>query len=338
MAALIHSNLPGLSLLSKGKVRDIYSTSSPEQLLFVASDRISAYDVILSNGVPDKGKLLTQISLFWFDKLKEIIPNHFVTANIDEMPDEVKQYKEQLQGRAMLVKKAQVVPLEAIVRGYLTGSAWSEYKKTGTVHGISLPAGLVESQKLPEPLFTPSTKAEQGAHDENISPETASKLIGADLYSAISTVAIKLYNAASTYAESRGLILADTKFEFGLIASSSPSAPSSTAPTQTPSHPTPYIHSLELSPFTSQELILVDEVLTPDSSRYWPLEGYEAGHGQPSFDKQYLRDWLVQNGFRKGLESGPEGKGEGWAMSEEVLEGTRRRYVEVVELLMGEKV
>ncbi|EPQ56548.1 SAICAR synthetase [Gloeophyllum trabeum ATCC 11539] len=308
--ALINSDLPGLTLVSKGKVRDIYSTSSPEYLLFVASDRISAYDVILRNGVPEKGKLLTQISLFWFEKLKDIIPNHFVTANVQEMPEEVRQYKDQLEGRAMLVRKAQVVPLEAIVRGYLTGSGWAEYKKSGTVHGIPLPSGLVESQKLPEPLFTPSTKAEQGAHDENISPETAAKLIGEDLYSQISSVAIQLYKTAASYAESRGLILADTKFEFGLV-------PSTTSP-------------------SSQQLILVDEVLTPDSSRYWPLEGYAPGRGQPSFDKQYLRDWLVQNGFKKGLEGGANG--EGWTMTPEVVEGTRKRYVDVVKMLMGEEV
>ncbi|TFK51974.1 phosphoribosylaminoimidazole-succinocarboxamide synthase [Heliocybe sulcata] len=305
--ALIHSHLPGLTLLSKGKVRDIYTTSSPEHLLFVASDRISAYDVILRNGVPDKGKLLTQISLFWFDRLKDVIPNHFVTANVDEIPEEVRQYKDQLEGRAMLVKKAKVVPLEAIVRGYLTGSGWAEYKKSGTVHGVHLPAGLLESQQLPEPLFTPSTKAEQGAHDENISPETAAKLVGQELYDKISSVAVQLYKKAAEYAESRGLILADTKFEFGLVSSSE-------------------------SPET---LILVDEVLTPDSSRYWPLEGYAPGRSQPSFDKQYLRDWLVQTGFKKGLEEGPNG--EGWSMTPEVVEGTRRRYVDVVKMLMGDE-
>ncbi|KAJ2927339.1 hypothetical protein H1R20_g9757, partial [Candolleomyces eurysporus] len=326
MSALIDSNLPALTLISKGKVRDIYSTSSPDHLLFVASDRISAYDVILRNGIPGKGKLLTHISLFWFNKLADIIPNHFVTADVDQMPKEVLQYKDQLEGRTMLVRKAEVVQLEAIVRGYVTGqfidffvplvyiewtfrpgSAWAEYKKTKTIHGISIEEDLVESQKLPKPLFTPSTKAEQGAHDENISPEKAAQVIGQELYDQISEVSIKLYTTAAEYALSRGVILADTKFEFGLIPSASGSG---------------------------KDLILVDEVLTPDSSRYWPLSEYVPGKSQPSFDKQYLRDWLVGAGFRKGLESGPEGKeGEGWVIDEKVVEGTKNRYEEAVNLL-----
>ncbi|KAF5383806.1 hypothetical protein D9615_003811 [Tricholomella constricta] len=307
MSALTTTNLPALTLLSRGKVRDIYATSSPEHLLFVATDRISAYDVILKNGIPDKGKLLTQLSLFWFEKLGRIIPNHFVTADIDAMPEEVRQYKDQLAGRAMLVRKAEVVPLEAIVRGYLSGSAWSEYKESGTVHGIALPAGLIESQQFPEPIFTPSTKAEQGAHDENISPEQAAKLVGEELYVEISSAALQLYKTAADYARTRGVILADTKFEFGLVT----------------------------SPTGEKSLILIDELLTPDSSRYWPLALYAPGGPQPSFDKQYVRDWLVQQGFRKGLESGPEGReGEGWVIEENVVKGTRERYVEVVEILM----
>ncbi|KAF5316299.1 hypothetical protein D9619_006558 [Psilocybe cf. subviscida] len=302
---LINSDLPDLTLLSKGKVRDIYSTSSPDHLLFVASDRISAYDVILQNGIPEKGKLLTQISIFWFHKLSSIIPNHFVTANIDEMPEEVRKYKDQLDGRAMLVKKAQVVPLEAIVRGYLAGSAWSEYKKSGTVHSMPMPEGLVEGQKLPQPIFTPSTKAEQGAHDENISPEQAAKIVGQELYDQISTAALKLYTTAADYARERGVILADTKFEFGLVADGE-----------------------------KKSLILIDELLTPDSSRYWPLDEYKPGGAQPSFDKQYLRDWLVSAGFRKGLESGPPGKdGQGWLIDEDIVKGTRQRYAEAVDLL-----
>ncbi|KAF9005453.1 hypothetical protein BDQ17DRAFT_1353131 [Cyathus striatus] len=306
--ALINTDLPGLTLISKGKVRDIYSTSSPDHLLFVATDRISAYDVILKNGIPDKGKLLTKISLFWFHQLKDIIPNHFVTADVDEMPEEVRKYKDILDGRTMLVRKAEVVPLEAIVRGYLTGSAWAEYKKSGTVHGIPLPEGLKESEKLSTPLFTPSTKAEQGAHDENISPEQAAKIVGAELLEKVSSAAVKLYTSAADYARERGVILADTKFEFGLVSSK-----------DDPS---------------KKELILVDELLTPDSSRYWPLKEYAVGKSQPSFDKQYLRDWLVSAGFRKGLESGPPGKeGQGWVIEENVVEETRKKYTEAVDLL-----
>ncbi|KAN0138213.1 phosphoribosylaminoimidazole-succinocarboxamide synthase [Lactarius tabidus] len=301
-SALINSDVPQLKLLSKGKVRDIYATSSLEHLLFVASDRISAYDVILTNGIPDKGRVLTELSLFWFDKLQDIIPNHVVTSQITEMPEEVHQHKEQLEGRSILVKKADVIPLEAIVRGYITGSAWAEYKKSRTVHGIPQPDGLLESQKLPAPLFTPSTKAEQGAHDENISPERAAALIGKELYDKISSAAVQLYTAAAEYAATRGLIVADTKFEFGLI---------------------------------DGELILIDEALTPDSSRYWPLEGYAPGRSQPSFDKQYLRDWLTSQGFRKGLEDGPDGVG--WTMSEEVVRGTRERYLSAKDLLLSDR-
>ncbi|KAH9990910.1 phosphoribosylaminoimidazole-succinocarboxamide synthase [Russula vinacea] len=300
-AALIDSNIPDLKLLSKGKVRDIYATSSPDHLLFVASDRISAYDVILKNGIPDKGRVLTELSLFWFDKLRDIIPNHVVTSRIEDMPEELHKHREQLEGRSILVKKAKVIPLEAIVRGYITGSAWAEYKKSGTAHGIPLPEGLQESQKLPTPLFTPSTKAEQGAHDENISPEQAAALIGSELYDRVSHVALKLYTAAAEHAATRGLIIADTKFEFGLVDQ-------------------------------GNELILIDEALTPDSSRYWPLEGYAPGRGQPSFDKQYLRDWLTSQGFRKGLEGGPDGQG--WTMSEDVVHGTRERYLSARNTLL----
>ncbi|KAH8982315.1 phosphoribosylaminoimidazole-succinocarboxamide synthase [Lactarius hatsudake] len=301
-STLIDSNVPQLKLLSKGKVRDIYATSSPEHLLFVASDRISAYDVILKNGIPDKGRVLTELSFFWFDKLKDIIPNHVVTSRIEEMPEEVHQHKEQLEGRTILVKKAEVVPLEAIVRGYITGSAWAEYKKSRTVHGIPLPDGLLESEKFPVPLFTPSTKAEQGTHDENISPEQAAALVGQELYDKISATAVRLYTAAAEHAATRGLIVADTKFEFGLV---------------------------------DGELILIDEALTPDSSRYWPLEGYAPGRSQPSFDKQYLRDWLTSQGFRKGLEGGPDG--EGWTMSEEIVRETRERYLSARDLLLSDQ-
>ncbi|KAI6047953.1 hypothetical protein EDC04DRAFT_2620690, partial [Pisolithus marmoratus] len=246
-------------------------------------------------GIPDKGKILTRISLFWFEKLKDIVPNHLVTADIDEMPEEVREHRNQLDG-----------PLYAL-RGYLTGSAWVEYKKSGTMHGMPLPDGMVESQQLPQPLVTPSTKAEQGAHDENISPDRAGQLIGSELFSRIAAISLRLYSTAAEYAYSCGLILADTKFEFGLI-------PSTTG-------------------VSEDEIILVDEVLTPDSSRYWPLDQYAPGKPQPSFDKQYVRDWLVSVGYRKGLESGPGGNGEGWGVDETVIQGTRRRYLEAEEML-----
>ncbi|CAE6483298.1 unnamed protein product [Rhizoctonia solani] len=236
--------LPGLTLVSQGKVRDIYSTSDPNALLFVATDRISAYD-----GVPGKGVILSQLALFWFRRLEGIIPNHLITDDVDQMPPEIAKHKDILNGRAMLVKKAKVIPLEAIVRGYITGSAWSEYKKSGTVHGIRVPEGLAESQKLPEPLFTPSTKAEQGQHDENIHPDRAAEIIGKELCDKIASVSLRIYKEASEYAASRGVILADTKLEFGLVE----------------------------GPGSTPQLILIDEVLTPDSSRYWPASEYKLG-------------------------------------------------------------
>ncbi|KDQ13732.1 hypothetical protein BOTBODRAFT_366897 [Botryobasidium botryosum FD-172 SS1] len=302
---------PDLRLLSRGKVRDVYATSDPDALLFVATDRISAYDVVLNNGIPEKGKILTRLSLFWFEKLRHIIPNHLITADIHAMPPDISKYSEILEGRAMLVKRASVIPLEAIVRGYLSGSAWSEYKRSGTAHGIPLPAGLSESAKLPEPIFTPSTKAEQGAHDENISPEQAASLIGSALYERIAAVALRLYEEAAAYALTKGIILADTKFEFGLL----PPAPGS----------------------SERELILIDEVLTPDSSRYWPAGLYEPGRAQVSFDKQYVRDWLVGAGFAKGLEGGKDGAG--WTIADEVSKKTREKYEQVEKLLVsGEPV
>ncbi|KAI9567848.1 hypothetical protein HD554DRAFT_2172902 [Boletus coccyginus] len=329
-SSLLTTDLPDLTLASRGKVRDIYTTSSEDHLLFVATDRISVYDVILKNvrdslplfppssasqlkdlsvpyqGVPDKGKLLTSISLFWFRKLQHIVPNHLITTDIDEMPEEVKKYRDQLEGRTMLVKKANVIPIEAIVRGYLTGSAWREYKTSGTMHGMRLREGMVESEKLDEPVVTPSTKAEQGAHDENISPEQAAQLIGEELYARIAGIALDLYKTAAAHALSHGLILADTKFEFGLIPSPSGG---------------------------SEELILVDELLTPDSSRYWPLAGYSPGKPQPSFDKQYVRDYLTSVGYRKGFESGPNGNGEGWDMSETTIVETQAKYRAAKEML-----
>ncbi|KIJ66309.1 hypothetical protein HYDPIDRAFT_86544 [Hydnomerulius pinastri MD-312] len=308
-SVLLTSDLPDLTLISRGKVRDVYATSSKDHLLFVATDRISVYDVILKNGIPDKGKLLTSISLFWFKELEDIVPNHLVTADIDKMSEEVKQYGDQLEGRTMLVKKAKVIPIEFIVRGYLTGSAWAEYRKSTTVHGIHLKEGMKESQKLDEPLVTPSTKAEQGAHDENISPEKAAQLIGTELYERAEKISLDLYKKAAGHAIDRGLILADTKFEFGLIPSASGD---------------------------SEDLILVDEVLTPDSSRYWPSAGYSPGGPQQSFDKQYVRDHLTHVGYRKGYESGPNGNGEGWGISEEVIQNTQEKYRTAEQMLKGD--
>lgn len=316
MEALTDSTLDGLKLLSRGKVRDVYETSDPDALLFVASDRISAYDVILNNGIPGKGALLTQMSLFWFEKLKHIIPNHLITANVEEMPKDVQAHANVIRGRSMLVRKAKVIPLEAITRGYITGSAWKEYKATGTMHGMALPSGLKEAQKLPQPVFTPSTKAEAGQHDENIHPDEAAALVGKDIYERVSSAALQLYTEAAAYAQTKGVIIADTKFEFGLVPSADASSP----------------FKLDGKPM---DVILVDEVLTPDSSRFWPAEEYSEGKTPASYDKQYLRDWLVQAGFVKGLEKGPDGQG--WTIAPEVVEGTRMRYEEALERLTDRK-
>jgi phosphoribosylaminoimidazole-succinocarboxamide synthase len=279
-----------LPLVASGKVREIYDLD--DRLLLVASDRISTYDVVHPNGIPDKGKVLTGISAFWFSKTGHIVPNHYISGT-DGVPAEVR-------GRAMVVKKLKMLPVECVVRGYITGSGWKDYQASGSVSGIELPPGLRESQKLPTPIFTPSTKADEG-HDEPIDIERAAEILGdAELAGRLRDVSIALYCFAAELATERGVILADTKFEFGLDESD-------------PTRPT---------------LILGDEALTPDSSRYWPAEGYEPGHGQPSFDKQYVRDWAAGTGWDK-TPPAPE-------IPDDVVAGTRAKYVEAYELVTGE--
>jgi phosphoribosylaminoimidazole-succinocarboxamide synthase len=248
-------------LHARGKVRDIYEAG--EDLLMVASDRISAFDVILPTEIPDKGRVLTGLSLFWFERTASMVPNHVLTTSVDEFPQKFAEHREELAGRAMLVKRAQVVPIECVARGYLSGSGWKEYQRSGAVCGIELPSGLVESDRLPEPIFTPATKATEG-HDENISLEQAADIVGEGLAQKLKELTLGLYEFAADLARERGIILADTKFEFG---------------------------------FAGGELILVDEVLTPDSSRFWPADLYRPGGAQPSFDKQYVRDWLDESGW-----------------------------------------
>ncbi|KAJ1835683.1 Bifunctional purine biosynthetic protein ade1, partial [Coemansia sp. RSA 2708] len=262
--SLYESNCPALKLLARGKVRDLYEVDQ-DTLLFVATDRISAYDVIMKSPISGKGKILTQISQFWFAHLADIVPNHLVTADIDQMPAAVQQYRDQLQGRSLLVKRVDVLPVEAIVRGYITGSGWKEYQQSGTVCGIELPQGLRESQKLPRPLFTPSTKAEYGEHDENIHPDRCAEIIGKARADEVARVAVALYAKAAEYAASKGIIIADTKFEFGVDKQGN--------------------------------LMLIDEALTPDSSRFWPAASFKVGRSQESYDKQYLRDYLTSIGF-----------------------------------------
>ncbi|KAI5958547.1 ADE1 [Candida theae] len=292
--SLTKTNLDNiLPLLGRGKVRDIYE-ADPSTLLFVATDRISAYDVIMENGITDKGKLLTKLSEFWFDFLP--IENHLIKKDIFKEYPQLEKYKDQLQNRALLVRKLKLIPLEVIVRGYITGSAWKEYKKSKTVHGLPIEEELVESQEFKTPIFTPSTKAEQGEHDENISPAQAAKIVGQDLCDRLEKIAIDLYVKAKEYAKTKGIIIADTKFEFGLDE--------------------------------NDNIVLVDEVLTPDSSRFWSAKTYEVGKSQDSYDKQFLRDWLTSNGLN--------GK-DGVKMTDEIVEKTRAKYIEAYEQLTGDK-
>jgi len=254
---LLRTDFPEMELYASGKVRDLYRVSN-DYLLFVATDRISAFDYVLASGIPRKGEVLTQLSLFWFDFLKDVVPNHLVTANVNEYPEPLKKHRDEINGRSMLVCMADMVPVECVVRGYLSGSGWKEYQQSGAVCGIELPKGLKESDKLPEPIFTPATKAVSG-HDENISFEQMVKIVGKDLSTQLRDMSLKIYSSAANYARERGIIIADTKFEFGT---------------------------------TQKGIILADEVLTPDSSRFWPAESYTSGRGQESFDKQYVRDYL----------------------------------------------
>ena len=295
MHALVQSHLPDLKLLARGKVRDVYEVDAGS-LLFVATDRISAFDVVMANGIPGKGKILTQISLFWFDLLKPICANHLLTARLEDMPASVRRYADQLEGRCMLVKRLSIFQVEAIVRGYLSGSGLKEYRASQTVCGIALPAGLVESSQLPKPLYTPSTKAELGKHDLNIHPDEAVRLIGKAHADQVQAKAVELYTAARDYAAGKGIIIADTKFEFGLDQATG-------------------------------AVVLADEVLTPDSSCFWPAASYTAGRAQDSFDKQFVRDYLEGIRFDKN--------GPGITLPDEVINRTRAKYVEAFKLLTG---
>lgn len=292
MTTLYQSHLEKVPLLHRGKVRDIYDLG--EYLLIVATDRISAFDVVLPTPIPDKGKILTLMTLFWLNYLKDIVENHLVTANVEEYPSLLKEYAPLLKDRSMIVKKAKVLPIECIVRGYISGSAWKEYQEKGSVCGIKLPPNLKESDRLPQPLFTPSTKAELGKHDINITFQDMCKIIGENLAQKIREIALSLYTKAQTYAESKGLIIADTKFEFGIW---------------------------------EERLILVDEVLTPDSSRFWPIEEYSPGKAQKSFDKQFIRDWLKNSGWKEGNPP-PE-------IPLEIVKKTREKYLEALKILTG---
>jgi len=292
MTALTTTNLGPTPLIGRGKVRDLYAIG--DSLLLVATDRISAFDHVLGTGIPGKGKILTQISLFWFDLLSDLVPNHLITADLDEFPASLKPYSDQLRGRSMLVKRAQMFPVECVARGYLAGSGWKEYKASGSVCGIPLPVGLLDGSRLPEPIFTPSTKSQDGTHDENIPFAAVEKQVGADVAHELRRLTLAIYRNAADHAESRGLILADTKFEFGA---------------------------------TESGIVLADEVLTPDSSRFWEGSTWKPGGAQPSFDKQFVRDYLESIRWNKQAPAP--------SLPEDVVERTLAKYLEAFHRLTG---
>ena len=291
-AVLTETNIPGCTPVTRGKVRDIYEAG--EHLLFVATDRISAFDVVLPNGIPRKGEVLTKLSLHWFKFLEEVVPHHFVTAAVADYPSPFRDHRDQLEGRSMLVRKLDMIPIECVARGYLSGSGWKDYQKTGTVCGVPLPAGLRESALLAEPIFTPATKAQSG-HDENVTFEQASAIIGKELCEKLRDLTLDIYSRASQSALACGLVLADTKLEFGTLGG---------------------------------KIVLGDEVLTPDSSRYWPLETYQPGRAQPSYDKQFVRDYLESVKWDKKPPA-PE-------LPPEIVAKTSEKYIEACYTLTGE--
>ncbi|WP_263357551.1 phosphoribosylaminoimidazolesuccinocarboxamide synthase [Acidicapsa ligni] len=301
MSVLLQSNLGSVPLIGRGKVRDLYSVKhdGADALLLVASDRISAFDFVLGSGIPGKGKILTQISLFWFELLADIVPNHLITAEVSEFPTELQPYADQLEGRTMLVKRAEMFPVECVARGYLAGSGWKEYQATGTVCGIALPAELQDGSRLPEPLFTPATKSQDGAHDENIPFSAMEDAIGAADAAELRRLTMALYTKAATHAEKHGLILADTKFEFGRVSSQG----------------------------STTQIILGDEALTPDSSRFWEAASWRPGGAQPSFDKQFVRDYLESIRWNKQAPAP--------ALPEDVVNRTQAKYLEAFRLLTG---
>jgi phosphoribosylaminoimidazole-succinocarboxamide synthase len=292
--ALMKTDLTGIKLHARGKVRDIYDLG--EHFLIVATDRLSAFDVVLPTPIPDKGKVLTQMSAFWFDHFKDFVPNHVVATDVNDYPANVHQFRDQLEGRSMLVRKAKVFPVECVARGFLTGSGLKDYSKTGQVCGIALPPGLRDSDRLPQPIFTPATKAETG-HDENISEEQAGKVIGQDNIGRLKDLTLSIYSRAVEYASQRGIIICDTKFEFGTI---------------------------------DGRITIVDEMLTPDSSRFWPADQYSPGKPQPSFDKQYVRDYLERIGWNKKPPA-PE-------LPDDIVKATSAKYVEALRILTGREL
>ncbi len=295
MRVVTKTNIKEYPLVARGKVRDIYEIDK-DSLLIVTTDRMSAFDVVLEDPIPYKGVILNLLTLFWMDRFKHIVPNHLLEIHVEDFPKDLKRYKDELENRAVIVKKADPLAIECIVRGYISGSGWKDYVRSGTICGHKLPHGLKESQRLPEPIFTPSTKADIGDHDENITLDEAREKIGGEIFEKVRHISLEIYKQASEYALGKGIIIADTKFEFGSIG---------------------------------DELYLIDEVLTPDSSRFWPKDEYEPGRGQKSFDKQYLRDWLMANWDMRGTPP---------RLPEDVIENTKNKYLEALYMLTGERL
>jgi phosphoribosylaminoimidazole-succinocarboxamide synthase len=298
-APLLETSLAGLTLHRRGKVRDVYEVG--DDLLIVTTDRISAFDYVLGSGIPDKGKVLTQLSAFWFERMGDLVPHHLLATDVARFPQALRGHEAVLAGRSMLVRCTEPVPVECVARGYLSGSGWKEYQQTGSVCGVALPKGLRESDRLPEPIFTPATKAESG-HDINISEAEAGRLVGAPLIARLKALTLEIYRRGAVHAESKGIIVADTKFEFGLVGAGDPAS----------------------------DVVLIDEVLTPDSSRFWPRAQYEPGHGQPSFDKQFVRDYLEEIRWNKQPPVP--------SLPDEVVRRTRDKYVEAYRLLSGREL
>jgi phosphoribosylaminoimidazole-succinocarboxamide synthase len=313
-APLLETSLDGLTLHRRGKVRDVYDITLPSGepgLLIIATDRISAFDYVLGSGIPDKGKVLTQLSGFWFERMGDLVPHHLVSLDVDRFPDTARAHADTLRGRTMLARRTEPIPIECVARGYLSGSGWKEYRETGQVCGVKLPAGLNESDRLPDPIFTPATKADTG-HDVNISEEEAGRLVGPDLIARLKALTLEIYRRGCAHAESKGIIIADTKFEFGLA----PVSPSR--------------HRSEGAMADGSAIVLIDEVLTPDSSRFWPAAQYEPGHGQPSYDKQFVRDYLEEIRWNKQPPVP--------SLPDEVIGRTREKYIDAFRLLSGREL
>jgi phosphoribosylaminoimidazole-succinocarboxamide synthase len=329
-APLLETSLDGLALHRRGKVRDVYDVTLPSgdpALLIVATDRISAFDYVLGSGIPDKGKVLTQLSGFWFERMGDLVPHHLVSLDVDHFPEPARRHADVLRGRTMLARRTEPIPIECVARGYLSGSGWKEYQQGGSVCGVKLPAGLRESDRLPEPIFTPATKADTG-HDINISEQEAGRLVGAELVARLKTLTLEIYRRGCEHAESKGIIIADTKFEFGLARRSAKSAEAGLASRNVSSADAGRMDDV-VTP-CNDEVVLIDEVLTPDSSRFWPAAQYEPGHGQPSFDKQFVRDYLEEIRWNKQPPVP--------ALPDEVIRRTREKYVEAFRLLSGREL